>query len=103
MKYLVVLAAIALTALFLFAAETGGVLYIGHEKMASMMTKGGSLTSGSDYSASLARRTGPGQVEVHDKEMDLIYILEGEATFVSGGTMVGGKQTKAAQWLGTDI
>ncbi len=32
-------------------------------------------------------------VEVHDKETDILYIIEGQATLVTGGTMVGGKQT----------
>ena len=50
-----------------------------------------------------SHRDKPGQVEVHDKETDVLYILEGEATFVFGGTMVGGKTTRPDQWLGTDI
>ena len=45
--------------------------------------------------ASGARRTGPGQVEVHDKETDIFYIVDGEATFVTGGKMIGGKLTQA--------
>jgi len=97
------LAAASLAAVFLIAAEGPAVTSVGHEKVASLMTKGGSLATAPDYTASIAHRTGPGQVEVHDKETDLIYILDGEATFVTGGTMVGGKSTKAAQWLGTDI
>ena len=44
-----------------------------------------------------------GQVEVHDKETDVIHVIEGEATFVTGGTMVGGKSTKAGQSIGSDI
>src|SRR5262249_37076347 len=34
---------------------------------------------------------------------DVLYVLEGEATFVFGGQMVGGKTTRPDQWLGTDI
>jgi mannose-6-phosphate isomerase-like protein (cupin superfamily) len=102
-KILVAGAALAVAALFLFAADGPGVTFVGHEKVASLMDKGGSLHALPDHTASIAHRTGPGQVEVHDKETDLIYILDGEATFVTGGTMIGGKSTKAAQWLGTDI
>jgi hypothetical protein len=36
-----------------------------------------------------------GQVEVHEKETDAIYVQEGEDTFVTGGKMIGGKLTKA--------
>jgi quercetin dioxygenase-like cupin family protein len=42
-------------------------------------------------------------VEIHNKESDIFYITEGEATFVTGGKMVGGKQSRPDQWLGTDI
>ena len=42
-------------------------------------------------------------MEVHDKETDIFYIVDGEATFVTGGKMIGGKQTRANQWLGDDI
>ncbi|MGA2882225.1 MAG: cupin domain-containing protein [Bryobacteraceae bacterium] len=79
------------------------VTFIGHEQVAAAFAKGTPLAMGEGYRAAGARRTGPGQVEVHDKETDIIYLVDGEATFVTGGTMVGGKQTKADQWLGTNI
>jgi quercetin dioxygenase-like cupin family protein len=48
-------------------------------------------------------RTAAGQVEIHDKETDVLYITDGEATVVTGGTMVGGKVTAPGQSRGTDI
>jgi mannose-6-phosphate isomerase-like protein (cupin superfamily) len=44
-----------------------------------------------------------GHDQVADEETDILYIIDGEATFVTGGTMVGGKQSSPNQWLGTDI
>ena len=44
-----------------------------------------------------------GQVEVHDKETDVIYMIEGEATFVTGGTAVGLRSTRPGQSVGTDV
>jgi ankyrin repeat protein/mannose-6-phosphate isomerase-like protein (cupin superfamily) len=88
------------------AAQTpssGGVVYLDRDKVAELFAKGGSLGAGSDYRANVGRRTGPGQVEVHDKETDVIYVLDGEATFVTGGTMIGGKVSGPNQWLGTSI
>jgi ankyrin repeat protein len=85
------------------AAQTPTVIYVDQAKVAEAFTKGGRLGGGSDFAASGARRSGPGQVEVHEKETDIFYIVEGEATFVTGGTMVGGKLTRPNQWLGTDI
>ena len=34
-----------------------------------------------------------GEVEFHEKTNHVFIIVEGEATFVTGGTMVGAKQT----------
>ena len=77
--------------------------YISHDKVADALAKGGPLTSTKDYAVSGSHRTAAGQVEVHEKETDILYIVDGEATFVTGGKMVGGKLSKAGQWLGSDI
>src|SRR3954468_20453708 len=66
-------------------------------------TSVGPLVSAKDYTVSGLRRTAPGQVEVHDHETDIFYVTDGEATLVTGGTMVGGKQTASGQHRGTDI
>jgi mannose-6-phosphate isomerase-like protein (cupin superfamily) len=87
----------------LLAVEPAPVTYVDRDKAAMALTKGGALAKGDDFTVSGARRAGPGQVEVHDKETDIFYIVDGEATFVTGGKMIGGKQTKADQWLGTNI
>jgi len=84
-------------------AAAGGVVYVERDKTADLFVKGGALGSGPDYSANIARRTGPGQVEVHDKETDIFYVVDGSATFVTGGKMIGGKLTRPNQWLGTSI
>jgi mannose-6-phosphate isomerase-like protein (cupin superfamily) len=91
----------AAAVLMLLAQEPA--TYIDQAKVAEVFSKGGALTSGSGYTASGARRTAPGQVEVHEKETDIFLITEGSATFVTGGKMVNGKMSKAGQWLGTDI
>jgi hypothetical protein len=49
-----------------------------------------------------ATRDKPSHGEVHDKETDVIYVIEGAATFVTGGTMIGGKITKPDQHAGVD-
>jgi hypothetical protein len=69
---------------------------------AAVIGKGGSLVVTPDYTVTGSHREKPGQVEVRDKETDVIYIymIEGDATFVTGGTMVGLHQTKAGQSLG---
>lgn len=78
-------------------------VFVDHDKVAAALAKGGSLVAASDVLVSGSHREKPGQVEVHDKEMDVLYITEGSATFVTGGKIVGARQSRADQWLGTDI
>ncbi|HXB69253.1 MAG TPA: cupin domain-containing protein [Candidatus Acidoferrales bacterium] len=102
MKFLLVLLTLVAAALWLSAAGSG-VTYVDHEKVTAALAKGGPLVSAQDLLVSCSHREKAGQVEVHDKETDVIYMVDGEATFVTGGEMIGGKVTKAGQSLGTDI
>jgi mannose-6-phosphate isomerase-like protein (cupin superfamily) len=99
MKFLIALALLT-TAVSLNAAS---VTYVDHDKVAAALSKGGPLVSAPDLLVSGSHRDKAGQVEVHEKETDVIHVIDGEATFVTGGTMVGGKSTKAGQQLGSDI
>jgi len=103
MKILLVLTALLATATLLTAADASGVTYVGHDKVAAALSKGGPLVSAPDLTVSGSHRDKAGQVEVHDKETDVIHVIDGEATFVTGGSMVGGKTTKPGQSMGTDI
>jgi quercetin dioxygenase-like cupin family protein len=85
------------------AAETHMVSYFGHESVGMKLDKGGSFLSTPTYSVSASHRDKGGQVEVHDKETDIFYVTDGTATFLTGGTMIGGKLTKPDQHLGTEI
>src|SRR5262245_53647740 len=83
--------------------DSSGVVHVDPAKVAAALAKGGPLVSRPDLLVSGSHREKAGQVEVHDKETDVLYIIEGEATFVTGGKMEGGKTTQPGQWLGTDI
>src|SRR5881296_151647 len=83
--------------------DSSGVVHVDPEKVAAALAKGGSLVTRPDLLVSGSHREAGGQVEVHDKETDVLYILDGEATFVFGGQMVGGKVSRPGQWLGSDI
>ena len=91
MKFLLALTVLLTTAFLLTAADASGVTYVGHDKVMDALNKGGPLVNASDLKVSGSHRDKAGQVEVHDKETDVIHVIDGEATFVTGGTMVGGK------------
>jgi mannose-6-phosphate isomerase-like protein (cupin superfamily) len=56
----------------------------------------------SDYSM-LAYRSKSGQAELHEKFADFYYVIDGEATLVSGGQMVNGKTTAPGEVRGDSI
>ena len=101
MKFLLVVASLLVCAVVLAAAAAGpaAVSYFDHDKVA----KGGSLVTEAGYTVSMNSRNATGQVEVHEKETDIFYVTQGEATFVTGGKMIGGKVSRPNQLLGTDI
>ena len=72
------------------------VTYIPHDTVSTTMAKGGSILN--DHGLILlAQRRGAGEVEVHEKTNHVFIIVEGEATFVTGGTLVDARQTAPAQ------
>ena len=85
------------------ANSSSMVTYVGHEKVAEALAKNGDLVKAPDLTVLGANRNGAGQVEVHDKETDVMYVVDGSATFVTGGQMIGGKVTGPGQVRGTDI
>ena len=51
----------------------------------------------------LTNRRGAGEVEVHEKTNHVLIIMEGEATFVTGGTLVEPRQTVPGQTRAKDV
>lgn len=88
-------------------ASSAKVKYYPHEQVAAAFAKGEALTQGSSghaiYKVLTARRDKPGEVEVHRLDTDIMYVLKGTATFVTGGTVVGGKHIAANEIRGQSI
>ncbi len=105
MKLLLANAILVITAAVMTGAGGGAasVTFVDHEKVAASLAKGGDLVKAPDLTVLGAHRNGAGQVEVHDKETDVMYVVDGAATIVTGGTMIGGKVTAPGQWRGKEI
>jgi glc operon protein GlcG len=69
------------------AADSSGVIQIDNEKMAAAFAKGGMVLQTNNYKVMAGRRVAPGEVEIHEKDTDVIYVTDGTATFVTGGTV----------------
>ena len=76
--------------------------YISHHTVAGC-SKAGTFVNTPEYIVQCSNRTGPGVVEVHTKETDVLYVLDGSATFVTGGKALNVTATNPQQPRGTDI
>ena len=93
MKSLLALTTVLTMTVLLTAAGVPTVVtYIHHDKVSATMAKGGSILNDQGLIL-LAQRRGAGEVEVHEKTNHVFIIVEGEATFVTGGTLVDARQT----------
>lgn len=79
------LAALGVAAIAAPAAEA--VLYRRAEVEARFAT-GGLLLDAGAWKLDAGRRTGPGEVELHARTVDLMHVVQGTATVVSGGELV---------------
>jgi len=82
------------------------VSYWAKSKVEEAFAKGAILFDGSDgrnYMVHASRREKPGQAEIHTKDADVIYVLQGSATFVTGGKAVDAKTTAPDELRGSSI
>ena len=89
------------------ARAKGKVTYFESAKVSDAFSKGGVLFDGNggalNYKIHSGRRVAPGQSETHIKDTDVIYVLQGDATFVTGGTSLDAKSTAPDELLGSSI
>src|SRR5579863_5451581 len=109
MKFLLTKSALFAMVVFLTAsaASTGegvpaAVHYIPHDQAAAVMAKGGAIVSDPGLVV-LANRREAGSVEYHEHTNHIFIMVDGEATFITGGTMVDAKRTSPDQMTATSI
>lgn len=78
--------------------------YYRAENVAKSFAEGAVLFQGeTNYMIHTSRRDKAGLAEVHGLDTDLIYVLEGSATFVTGGRAVDLQPTGPDEWRGSRI
>ena len=85
------------------ADKVSEVTYFESGVVKNAFVKGAALLEVPGYKIHASHRDGPGMAEVHARDTDIIYVLEGTATFVTGGSIVDGKETAAEEIRGTSI
>jgi len=79
------------------------ITYFPGARVAAAFEKGAPLYEVDGYKIHASHRTGPGKAEVHTRETDIIHVLKGRATLVTGGKVVGGQTTEADEIRGASI
>jgi glc operon protein GlcG len=82
------------------------VSYWNNREVSAAFAKGSVLfgaEDGRNYMVHASHRDGPGMAEVHTLDADIIYVLDGSATFVTGGTVENAKPTGPGEIRGTAI
>ena len=79
------------------------VTYIPADQVNAAFAKGAVLINSGNYMVHASRRDAEGQVEIHTRDADIIYMLEGTTTLVTGGEIVGAKNTASDEIRGTSV
>lgn len=83
-------------------APPSAVSYLPATQVRQAYTKGMNLVKSQNYKVDASHRDAPGVVEVHTKDTDIIYMLEGTATLVTGGRLINGKTIEPEEIRGSD-
>ena len=79
------------------------VRFISSNAVAAAFIKGMPLVENSQFKIHASRRDAPGMAEIHVRDTDIIYVLEGSATLVTGGTALHQKTVAPDEIRGTEI
>lgn len=94
------------------AATDSGVTFVPSNRLLSEIThapgqdRGIALktyASAPGYSATLVRRTRTGSAEVHRNISDVWYVIDGGGTLVTGGSLVGARESEPGELRGEKI
>jgi glc operon protein GlcG len=83
--------------------EGSGITYIPAADVKAAFAKGAVLVKSENYMVHASRRDAAGKAEVHVKDADIIYVLEGSTTLVTGGTVVDGRTIEPDEIRGAGI
>jgi glc operon protein GlcG len=85
------------------APGPAGVQWIDRQRVAAAFKKGEPLLETADYKVHASHRADAGKAEVHLTDTDILYMLSGSATFVTGGSVVNPTTVEANEVRGSAI
>jgi len=85
-------------------APLATVSFFDKRSVEQAFAKGAVLFDSSEkYMVHTSRREQPGMAEIHTKDADIVHVLDGTATLVTGGTAIDARNTAADEFRGTRI
>ena len=84
-------------------SDDATVRYLPGAEVKAAFARGGPMIEVGDYKIHASRREGPGLAEIHTRDTDIAYILQGSATLVTGGAAVGVKEAGPEELRGSAI
>ena len=77
--------------------------FVDAKQVAAAFGKGQPLVETAGYKVHASRRVEPGQAEIHTLDTDVIYVVDGSATLVTGGKAVDAKEIAPNEFRATKI
>jgi glc operon protein GlcG len=77
--------------------------FIDAQHVAAAFARGQPLLETTGYKVHASRRIEPGQAEIHTLDTDVIYVVDGSATLVTGGKAIDAKEIAPNEIRGTKI
>jgi uncharacterized protein GlcG (DUF336 family) len=77
--------------------RANGAAFFSSRKVKEKFEHGGLLLDAERYKIDAGRRSAPGEVELHERVTDVMHVLQGSATVVTGGDMVKPRQVATGE------
>lgn len=81
----------------------GPVTYWDKDRIAAAFAKGQPIVEVPGYKVHASRRSAGGMVEVHEYETDVVYVLEGSATLITGGKLLNPQTVSPGEIRAPDL
>jgi len=77
--------------------------FVDSKNVAAAFSKGMPLLETAGYKVHASRRVEPGQAEIHTLDTDVVYVVDGSATLVTGGKAIDAKEVAPNEIRGSRI
>jgi glc operon protein GlcG len=77
--------------------RANGAVFFSNETLQEKFEQGGLLLDTDGYKIDAGRRTSPGEVEYHERFVDVMHVVRGTATVVTGGALVEPREVAAGE------